>query len=243
MQSGGQQSGDSEEALQLDMRRMARMRANKARRRAAAAAAAAAARESGAMEDERKSCSTRAQDERTRRRDDVARDDDGRWLAWRVAAEPHAPARSGRHGEQADNRGRGVAARVNAGIGRGRAEGTELAQQDFRRNTTVCSTPGCDALSDEHWNRRRSDELAGKCGWCLRRPKADRRAHLERQLRMASEVERGERRLVYYATGDRAVAMVWPADAVAAGTAAARYRAHGMLANPPKRGRPRKRTR
>jgi len=161
------------------------------------------------------------------------------WQRWVAQSQRHVPARSGRHAEHAAERGRGPAARANAGIGTGFAKGTELAQRDFRMHTRRCES--CGALEDEHWRRRRDGDA---CGWCAGR-RAERKRYIASQLRMAAALENGTRRLVTFTVEPKAgggvqkVAWLMPREAVAVAVVQARARVAALLASPPRRGRPR----
>ena len=166
------------------------------------------------------------------------RDATAKWEEWRRDAERHAPVRSGRAEEHAANRARGDGG-GNKGIGRGMALGTELATRDFRRHTRVCGAAGCDAIIDEHWQRRGDEERRGLCSWCGRRRGASRKRHLDTQLAMATALEGGERRLVEMRGGDSSV-WTLPEAAAREAASAARRRADLMREHPPTVGRPRK---
>jgi hypothetical protein len=164
------------------------------------------------------------------------------WAQWRRDAVRHTPARSGRSQVHADSRARGDCG-GNKGIGSGRALGTELAQVDFRRNTTRCVVRGCDALCDAHWLRRGEEEEHGLCAACRGARGVSRARQLVSQVRMAEAVESGERRLVEFRGLDadgRHIVWVLPDDAARMAASAARTRARIEEANPPARGRPRK---
>lgn len=158
-----------------------------------------------------------------------------RVAAWRHDAVKHVPARSRREAFHAANRARGDGG-GNKGIGRGMARGTEEAQADFRRNTQCCEVIGCHALVDEHWNRRGDLRKRGWCAGCRAARGASRKRHLKAQLRMAEQLDNGDRRLVVFAGGD---AWVLPPQAVYSASAAARRRVAELCAHPPRRGRPR----
>jgi hypothetical protein len=111
----------------------------------------------------------------------------------------HVPARSGRESEHAWLRSMGTHMRPNWGIGSGNARGTQLAQEDFRRATFVCDAPGCCALIDLHWARRRAGQRLPRVGdGCTACGSGRARTqNLDGQRRMARDLERGSRRLVY----------------------------------------------
>ena len=162
---------------------------------------------------------------------------------WRRAATRHVPARSGRAREHAFNKRLGPAARKNAGIGSGNALGTELAQACFRANTRRCTNEQCDGLCDELWQRRGPEGERGLCAWCrTREPSFDRPKHLRAQITMAEQLRSGDRRLVFDAADGHQGERVWrwPEEAEVCAAEAATRRAESMLANPPKRGRPKR---
>ena len=157
----------------------------------------------------------------------------------------HVPARSGRYREQVENQGRGGAARINKGIGRGYAKGTELAQEDSRANTWVCGGAGCSALVDVHWARRRAKAArpehaafapADGCAHCA--PAFKRAQYVKGQRKMARQLASGERRLVRR-HGQRADRDMWeqPTAALAAAVAAALAQADRAAAARYQRGR------
>ena len=111
---------------------------------------------------------------------------------WLPQATAHVPARSGRQQIHAGERASGGASHPNRGIGRGYALGTALAQADFRESTTVCASPECAALIDEHWLRRSSHRAyRGNAG-----------KHIRYQLEMADALESGRRRLTVWVEED-----------------------------------------
>ena len=161
------------------------------------------------------------------------------WQTWRAQASQHHPLHSGRQAQHAAVRGKGPADNPNLGLGRGFAEGTFEAHADFRKHTRICRRPGCDALVDEHWNRRYEIASGTECGWCQGN-RSCRKRHLRNQLKLASELESGDRRLTLWkiaADGHR-VPWAWPPEACHKAAQAARKRVAVMEADPPKRGRP-----
>lgn len=149
--------------------------------------------------------------------------------AWRAAARRLVPARSGRQQEHAANKARGGHRRVNLGIGRGQALGTELAQRDFRKGTYACP---CGALIDAHWRARAGRDGvecaigAEGCSWCgtQRRRRA---VHVAGQLRMAAQLAARRRRLLL--KGDDGIRWVLPRAAADNAVATARARARMVL--------------
>lgn len=157
----------------------------------------------------------------------------------------HVPVRSGRYLEQMANQGRGAASRVNCGIGRGFARGTELAQIDSRANTWVCGTAGCDALVDVHWARRRAKAARPKravfvpADGCAHCTSAFKRAqYIKGQRDMARQLSAGDRRLVRrHAVRTERELWEQPTAAVEAAVAAALAQVERVAAARYKRGR------
>ena len=154
---------------------------------------------------------------------------------WLPQATAHIPARSGRQQIHTSERASGGASHPNRGIGRGYALGTALAQADFRESTTVCASPECAALIDEHWLRRSSHR---DCGWC-RGHRGNVGKHIRYQLEMANALEGGRRRLAAWVEEDGLLQpYTLPTGAVTLVVEEARARVQHLRAHPPRRGRP-----
>ena len=168
----------------------------------------------------------------------VERVDSVQWEAWRRESALHVPARSGRQAVHAANRARGDGG-GNKGAGTGNALGTQLAQEDFRRDTERCGTEGCDALVDTHWARRGNASQLGKCAYCRGARGVSRKMQVYSQYQMACQLHNQERRLVFFEPGKQAAHQAWvyPIDAAVHAAALAIQRAEDMRDNPPKRGR------
>ena len=159
--------------------------------------------------------------------------------SWLPLATAHTPARSGRRHIHARMRASGAASHPNRGIGRGFALGTELALADFRESTTVCHSPDCAALMDEHWLRRSRCE---SCGWC-RGLRSNIGKHIRNQLKMADALEDGTRRLVVWVLQADPLLpdltpFTLPPAAVTQAVTEVRARVSYLRAHPPRRGRP-----
>ena len=138
--------------------------------------------------------------------------------------------------QRARERASGAASHPNRGIGSGYALRTALAQADFRESTTVCASPECAALIDEHWLRRSSHR---DCGWC-RGHRGNVGKHIRYQLEMANALEGGRRRLAAWVEEDGLLQpYTLPIGAVTLVVGEARARVQHLRAHPPRRGRPR----